>query len=227
MEHYGDEVLSQFMDRDLSAQEQESVATHLTVCPDCRAALDQLTTLTAAARQLPVPEPPDRIWHRIRERTGYGMPRRRTTPGLAWLGIPALAAAAALLVAVFPRQPATSRLALETPAQPARSEIPPAPVAHLSSAVPTHQADSRRQVAADAVRTAAPQDSVVQTLSGRTVILQPGQVLREYLGVAQQAVNDAGTAMIENPGNPRVRLVYSSSRQFQAETVELLTGGGE
>jgi hypothetical protein len=70
-------------------------------------------------------------------------------------------------------------------------------------------------------------DSVARTASGRVVLLKPGEVLREYLGGVQRAVNDAEQAIVENPRNPRVRLVYSSSRASQRQALMRLNGGGE
>jgi anti-sigma factor RsiW len=115
--------LSEFMDGELSADEQRAVEAHLRGCAECAAVLDDLKRVVARAQQAgAVPRPPSAdLWFGIASRIDHGRsaaadePRvaktgagrssnltafRATAPRRVAFTLPQLAAAAALVAAV-------------------------------------------------------------------------------------------------------------------------------
>ena len=108
--------LSEYMDGELSADEQRRLEVHLATCADCTSVLAGLREVAAAARTLPLQRPPVDLWPGIEARIGVrassmGAPvtakRAATRRGLLdWLDrrftitVPQAAAAMAALMAV-------------------------------------------------------------------------------------------------------------------------------
>jgi len=233
MEHYGDEDLSRYLDEETGPEEAAKARQHLAECADCRQRFDELSLLRAAAREMVELEPPDAVWLRIRQRTGNGREpvRRRAFGRLAWLGIPALAAACLVVFVVTGRRPEPARLVVERP-EPAAVETAPVPVAAAAPVPVMRRAEPRvaARPAAAAPEPAvaeAPAESIVVTSTGVAVALKPGEVLREYLGGMRRAADDARAAMVENPRHPRVRQVFTSATMNRVEVLDRLSTGGE
>jgi anti-sigma factor RsiW len=114
-EHDGDELLSSFLDGDLSPAEAGRIAEHVAQCPECRRTLTDMRSIRNAARALERLEPPDRTWQAIQERVrGRRADRRvRRLPAWLWVGLPALAGAAVLLVVLWSRGSAPAGKARE------------------------------------------------------------------------------------------------------------------
>jgi len=110
-QHYGDEVLSAHLDRDLESATARELERHLAGCPVCRTALEQLMAIRAAAAGLPALEPSAATWFAIRRRTA---PRPRFRLPWVWVGIPAAAAAALLVVVMVQGQRAVKAKRFET-----------------------------------------------------------------------------------------------------------------
>lgn len=111
------EQLSEYLDGELSADEQRRLEVHLATCADCTSVLAGLREVVSTARALPTQRPPDDLWPGIEARIGVrrassmGAPvtakRAATRRGLLdWLDrrftitVPQAAAAAAALAVV-------------------------------------------------------------------------------------------------------------------------------
>lgn len=97
-----DEVLSAYLDGEVSGPEVSVVHSHLAECPACRAQLAELYTARRAVRSLPVLDPPTAL---VAARVG----RRRRAP--VWAGA-AAAVAAAVVALVVALQPASEPVML-------------------------------------------------------------------------------------------------------------------
>src|SRR4249919_873588 len=92
--------LSEYVDGELDASTARALETHLAGCPDCRAIADDLRSVSARARALPVVPPPSDLWQGIESRIHESRivplrpTARRTGLFVSW---PRLAAAGLLL----------------------------------------------------------------------------------------------------------------------------------
>lgn len=64
-EHCSYEVLSEYLEEDLTREEMDTVGKHLVCCKDCQNSLQRLQDLKAAARALPQAELPAGIMSRL------------------------------------------------------------------------------------------------------------------------------------------------------------------
>jgi len=97
-EHCLEEQLSSYLDGDLQPGESGRVAEHLAECPVCRRALAQVRLIRDAGQSMEEFAPPDRTWRAIAERVRGRRPS--VWPRLAWVGVPALAAAVLAVVLI-------------------------------------------------------------------------------------------------------------------------------
>jgi len=99
-EHPEIERLNEYLDQGLDPRDHRQIETHLSRCEECRRMLEDLSAIVRAASELPPIAPPERIWESIAasliERKSLA--RRRSPWRSAF--VPALAAAAALLLGV-------------------------------------------------------------------------------------------------------------------------------
>lgn len=107
-EHCSDELLSSYLDGDPTPAEAGLVAEHVAACPVCRKALSELRRVRDVSARLGQIEPPDHTWHRIQSRLEHerSRPAAARLPAWPWIGVPALAAAAALVAFLLGRWPA-------------------------------------------------------------------------------------------------------------------------
>ncbi len=178
------DLLSAYVDGELSPPERGMVEAHLAACEECSAEIEEFAALDGALRALPLGEPDgyfDTFTQRVRERVrAERVPvARRRLPAWTW------AAAAALLLAVLtplslrraPTPAALTRSEPETPAadalqhaerdggapRPARARSAPPPAAARPKAAPSAPSESfappppASEDAADGVALAAPQ----------------------------------------------------------------------
>jgi hypothetical protein len=137
-EHLG-EGLSAYVDGELAGEARATAETHLTVCAECRAAVQDLRRVVSLARALDDRPPARDLWPALAERIGTGpradilpwAPRRRrfafSLPQLAAAGVVlSLFSAAAAGTAVHFLSPATPVTLAATPASLARSVSDPA-----------------------------------------------------------------------------------------------------
>jgi hypothetical protein len=64
------ELLSPLLDRELGQEELRAAEGHLKACPDCCRELALLLCADLRAALVPLPEPPEGLWERIREVAG-------------------------------------------------------------------------------------------------------------------------------------------------------------
>ena len=99
------EMLSAYLDDELTASERDAVEAHLAASPEWRAELDEVRAARDAVRNLPVRDAPDGFWDSLMVRVAgdddeavapvVPLAPRRTRRRAAWL-----AAAAAIVVGV-------------------------------------------------------------------------------------------------------------------------------
>jgi predicted anti-sigma-YlaC factor YlaD len=73
------ELMSGYLDDELDNADAERLETHLKSCEQCRAALNEMTSVVSTASGLTIDEPPDEVWdefldgvyNRIERRTGW------------------------------------------------------------------------------------------------------------------------------------------------------------
>lgn len=147
-DRHPNELLSAYLDGEVTTEERMEVSRHLEVCVECRGVLDDFRMLAAAAPQEPPPSVPAGLQARIMTalRAQSPEPRRRFAP---WFPVP-LAVAAGLVVvaaggwALLRRRPEPERalVAQSAPTEAMLQEAyrapasPPPPGAALPSAAP-------------------------------------------------------------------------------------------
>ena len=91
-----------YLDGELPAERAEAVECHLAECAACRRMLDQLRAADAAAREVPIPDEArwESVWQEIQSRARRES-KRPVFFTYAWRGAASMAAAAALLVAIY------------------------------------------------------------------------------------------------------------------------------
>jgi hypothetical protein len=97
-EHPDLERLNELLEdvRELDPRDERRIRMHLAECSDCRRSFEELSAIVTAARELPRPEPSDRVWQSISKSLSS---RGASRPSRSWF-YPALAAAAALVLGV-------------------------------------------------------------------------------------------------------------------------------
>jgi hypothetical protein len=97
--------LNDYLEGSLDAGESRQLESHLAGCRNCRYALEELREIARLARELPSPEPPERVWSSIaaalRERQGTtsAAGTASVSPGSRYFH-PALLLAATLLMGI-------------------------------------------------------------------------------------------------------------------------------
>jgi anti-sigma factor RsiW len=100
--------LSEYLDGDLDAADTAALESHLAVCPECRAAIEDLRAVVARASGLDDRDPPTDLWPGIAAQLSQGSRVSKVTPIGGWrraagrrvsLSIPQLAAAGIALLA--------------------------------------------------------------------------------------------------------------------------------
>jgi predicted anti-sigma-YlaC factor YlaD len=114
MRHLPEELISQWLDRELDSRESAMVQEHLNLCESCRALKEEMWEASRIFRTADAPEPPSYLWTRIAARLDEEKRERqlipswlrwlpiskRMTPQPAWLRATVWAPAAILLIAI-------------------------------------------------------------------------------------------------------------------------------
>jgi Putative zinc-finger len=87
---------NEYLDQDLDPRERRQLEAHLSLCDECRRALEEITAILRAAAELPPVAPPERIWESI----SASLIDRKSLSKRSTRYVPALALAASLLLAV-------------------------------------------------------------------------------------------------------------------------------
>ena len=95
------ELLSEYVDGELSAADAASVEQHLAGCDACRAELEALRQTAALVRSLPRADAPEGLTRSVTESVGKQVAGRKRAAVLRWTGVGGwLAAAAALIIVI-------------------------------------------------------------------------------------------------------------------------------
>lgn len=95
------ELLSEYVDGELSAADAASVEEHLAGCEACRAELEALRQTAALVRSLPRADAPQGLARHVTESVGKQMVGRKRAAILRWTGVGGWLAAAAALILVI------------------------------------------------------------------------------------------------------------------------------
>ena len=197
--------LSDYLDAELSDQEQRAVAAHVAECAECARTLDQLRAVTDRARQLTPAEPSADLWKGVASRiasaeggrpaTGTFGARRRFS--VTW---PELVAASLLLVLISGW--AALRLTTSHEGRSAAVESRPEDNRRAGGQPGPNGTDVVPASFDDTEYDAAVADLQQALKSGRGQ-LDPAtvQIVEQNLAIIDQAVEDARRALAEDPSN--------------------------
>jgi putative zinc finger protein len=210
--------LSDYLDGELSDQEQRAVSAHVASCAECARTLDELRTVVEQARALTPAAPAADLWSGISSRigsadgsrplSGHFGPRRRFS--FTW---PELVAASLLLVLVSGLTAlrfATSRPAGSSAALQVR------PTGNGGTGLPGRQerADIAPASFDDSEYDAAVADLQRALQSGRGQLDSATvKVVEDNLAVIDQAVDDARRALAQDPANADLSGYLFETRQ--------------
>jgi len=99
-EHPEIERLNEYLDQELAPRDHRQIESHLSRCEGCRQVLDDLSAIVRAASELPPIAPPERIWESIAASLIERKSLSKSGPAWRSVLLPALAAAAALVLGV-------------------------------------------------------------------------------------------------------------------------------
>jgi hypothetical protein len=186
--------LSDYLDGDLSDSERAALKRHLDACPNCSAALDELTRVVERARELPGRPPAADLWPGIAARIGPGAPPLPVAPVRKlrrWsFSFPELVAAC--LAAAVVSGGGVWFLASRSPGSPIPAE--PVAVSPLPSLAQPAAAEQKYDAAvADLERVLEQGRGTLDTTTVR--------VIERNLALIDRAITDARRALAADPGN--------------------------
>jgi anti-sigma factor RsiW len=217
------EALVDLVDGRLDGAEQRDVERHLEGCQDCRALVDDLRSIRAAAFMLDRHEPKAETWFKLQaaiaqEPVPKGrlltMPARANWP--VWLG----AAAALILATVIGLMPLMNRPALHDDSAPAEAADGAEPEATVESVTAEFAAAEKHyQKAIDDLQTIANKDT-------GELDPQVAAVLQKNLTVIDQAITESRDALKSQPSSSNAQNgLFDALRTKVAllqQTVELI-----
>lgn len=209
------ELLSDYLDHDLPRAEYDAVERHLTTCTECRENLAGLVAVKARAASLVDPPAPTDLWAGIASRIGTAgstrvaparngvvleLPKRPRTWGVPhWI----MVAAAFAVVAAGAVWFAQSRIAPTRSSQVATRDVP------------ATDAFNANQIENEILDLQAALERGRGKLAPETV-----QVLEENLRVIHKALNDARTALAQDPANVELKDYLAGSVQKKLDMVK-------
>lgn len=211
--------LSDYLDRELTADEEAAADAHLIQCADCRATLADLREVRARARQLAPTEPDMDLWPAIAAAIGSEPVVRPTevrplrAPRRYSFSLPQLAAAGIALAAVS-----------GTGVWMARGNEAPAPIAARTDSAPVTPApDGAAGVRSASLRAAATYDAAIgdleQVLESGRAHLDPATVgvLESNLALIDSAIAEAQRAIAADPANAYLNSHLARTMQRKLE----------
>lgn len=138
MNEAGDEMLSAYLDGELTEAEQVAVRSRLADSPEWRAELAGVESVRSLVRGLPVHEPPAELWDSLLEPSGgpsapAGSARRRRISAARWLTGAAAAAVVATVLLVPDEASTTPPVATEFDQHHAVESVQGEPIIELAS----------------------------------------------------------------------------------------------
>ena len=217
------EALVDLVDGRLDGAEQRDVERHLEGCANCRALVEDLRSIRAAAFMLDRREPKAETWSKVQaaiaaEPAPKGrlltMPTRANWP--VWLG----AAAALILATVIGLLPLMNRAPqVHDDRQPAAAATPDEPATVESVTAEFEAAEKHYQKAIDDLQTIANKDT-------GELDPQVAAVLQKNLGVIDQAISESRAALKSQPSSANAQSgLFDALRTKVAllqQTVELI-----
>ena len=220
------DALVDLVDGRLDGAEQRSVERHLEGCEDCRALIEDLRSVRAAAFMLDRPEPKADTWLKLQAAIAreplpkgrlldIGQARRRRGGIAVWLG----AAAALILATAIGLMPLMNRAAPHDDSAPAEAaETAPDPTVESVTAE-FAAAEKHYQKAIDDLQTIANKDT-------GELDPQVAAVLQKNLTVIDQAINESREALKSQPSSSNAQNgLFDALRTKVAllqQTVELI-----
>ncbi len=214
--------LSDYLDGELSAADRAHLETHLAGCADCAATLAGLREVVARARDLGDPPPPVDLWPAIEARLEPRAPRAAAPAARRWwgrrfdLGLPQLAAAAMLLVALSAGAVWLALRGAAGPASPGGRATPAGPAAPVGDAVPAALEDPRYDAAVAELERAL--DAGRGRLDPRTLL-----VIEQNLRIIDRAIEESRRAVAADPGNAWLRSHLASTMMRKVDLLRSAT----
>ena len=203
------DLLSGYLDDELSAHERTEVEAHLATCADCRAVLADLERVVTAARGLEPGEPPRHLWAgiagRIAAERERSFPFERRPAGRRFsLTVPQLAAAAVVLMLL---SGGSVWMLADGAAAPPATTASTGPAAGVT-ALPV---DART----GADTTAAAIAALERSLEASATQLDPETiaVMQRNLLIIDEALAEARAALASDPANPYLSRHYETTMQ--------------
>ena len=213
--------LSEYVDGELDTSTARALETHLAGCPDCRAIAEDLRSVSARARALPVVPPPSDLWQGIESRiheSGIVPLRPKTRHTGLFVSWPRLAAAGLLLGlvsggAVY----AVTRLQSRPEVI---ATIPVGPATGTPATGPT-ELQVGAQVTQSTARAVADLEMILasEKLDSATV-----RILTLNLARIDSAIADAERALAADPSNAYVSRHLASTARRKVELLHLVAG---
>ena len=217
------EMLSDYLDGELTAAEIRSLESHLESCENCHLVLGALRRVKNEARSLADPPVPDDLWAGIASRIGPAvsaspnlsepsrvlhLPVRRPAPAWGW----AMAAGIALLL--------VSAVALVLSSRPnGRTAAPTLAVRDSSPAEKTQLATfDAAQVEGEIAELQTALDKGRGKLDPKTI-----EVLDRNLTLIRQATEDAKRALAADPANKDLQNYFATNVQKKLELMRRAT----
>lgn len=213
MRHPESELLSQFLDGDLSAEEHQRLASHLHACVECSALLDDLRRVLARAQSLEDRPPRHDLWPGVAAAIGAAPPARRKLQ----LSVPMLMAASVALMVLSGGGVALWMSARATPVA-----VQPAPAAPVPEN-PSMSYTSRAERGYDqAIRSLEAQleatESQLDTATAR--------IVRQKLDVIDRALAEAQRALDADPSNSYLNGHLTATRLRKLDLLRRATALG-
>jgi anti-sigma factor RsiW len=184
-EHPDLERLNDLLDHELDPREERRIQLHLADCADCRRSFEELSAIVALARELPAPEPPERVWQSISKSLSSPGASRHSR---SWV-YPALAVAATLVLGL------SIWLML-------RSSAPaPASTAAEQAALANMVTEELKAAEAHYDRAIVGLEQIIAQNQG----VLPGEiatVLNQNLDLIENAISESRTAIATDPQSP-------------------------
>lgn len=188
MRHTDPELLSQFLDGDLDAEQHQAIATHLKACAECSELLDDLRRVLARAQSLDDAPPRLDLWPGVAAAIGAAPPIRRRIQ----FSVPMLMAASVALMVVSGGSVA---LFMSGRAQPvAVQTVSPTIAPAAGAALASSRSDRGYDAAIRSLESQlAANESNLDTATSR--------VVRQKLEVIDRAIAEAQHALDGDPSN--------------------------
>jgi hypothetical protein len=216
MRHPEPELLSQFLDGDLSAEEHQRLATHLNACVACSALLEDLRRVLARAQSLEDRPPRHDLWPGVAAAIGAAPPARRRLQ----VSVPMLLAASVALMVLSGGGVAMWMTARA--AHMAMDSVPPAAAAPVPESPAVAHASRSARGYEQAIRSLEAQlEATELQLDTATA-----RIVRQKLDVIDRALDEAQRALDADPSNSYLNGHLTATRLRKLDLLRRATALG-